>query len=156
VTPKKKTTKKSPPEVGGIPMANGLTMCEQFIKDNPEVLAGFSLTITGREQALLRVRSCRGPVRILAFIDRENGQAQRLIADAPDVGSDWREISLQAFSTLIAGQNYVLTWVMDGPADDWQVVSELTMDGTVHYRHLKKRRAGVMNGELLMIKVRPT
>jgi len=105
---------------------------------------------------MLRVRSCRGPVRILTFIDRENGGAQRLIADTPDVGGDFKEISLQAFSTLIPGQTYVLTWVMDGPADDWQVISELTLDGSVHFRHLKKRRAGVMNGELLMIKVRPT
>jgi hypothetical protein len=131
------------------------TQCELYIKENAEVLGGFSLTITGRELAVLRVRSCRGPVRILTFIDREGGGAQRQIADSPDITDQWRSISLQAFATLVPGQNYVLTWVIDGPADDWQVVSELLLDDTIHYRHLKKQRVGVMNGEILMVKVRP-
>jgi hypothetical protein len=137
-------------------MANGLTMCEQFVKDNPEVLSGFTLTITGQEQGALRVRSCRGPVRVLTIIDRENGGQQRTLADTPDVAGDPRDISLQALSTLVPGQTYILMWVMDGPADDWQVVSELMLDGSVHYRHLKKRRPGVMNAEVLIIKVRPS
>jgi hypothetical protein len=131
------------------------TQCELYIKENAEVLGGFSITITGSELALLRVRSCRGPVRIMTFIDREGGGAQRLVADSPDVTDQWRSISLQVFATLVPGQNYVLTWVIDGPADDWQVISELLLDDTIHYRHLKKQRVGVMNGEILMIKVRP-
>ena len=131
------------------------TVCELYIKEHAEVLGGFSITITGQELAMLRVRSCRGPVRILTFIDREGGGAQRLVADSPDITDQWRSISLQVFATLVPGQNYVLTWVIDGPADDWQVVSELLLDDTIHYRHLKKQRVGVMNGEILMLKVRP-
>src|SRR5262249_17520179 len=131
------------------------TLCEQYIIDNPEVLSGFVLTITGKELANLRVRACRGPLNILVFLDREGGGAQQLIADAKDVDDQWREISLQRFATLTPGQGYVLTWVINGPSDDWQLVSEVTLDGTVHYRHLKKRRPGVMNGEVLLIKVRP-
>lgn len=134
--------------------AGGITTCEQYILDNPEVLGGFSLTITGQEQATLRVRACRGPVRILTFLDRVAGGARRLIADSQGVTDVWRPISLQAFATLAPGQDHVLTWVIDGPADDWQLVSELTLDDTVHYRHLKKRRPGVMNAEVLIIKVR--
>lgn len=143
-----------PSEPGARTMA-GLTLCEKYIVDNPEVLSGFTLTIAGSELANLRVRSCRGPVDVRVILDRETGGAPRLIADSPGVIDASRDISLQAFGSLAPGQNYVLTWVIDGPAADWQVISELSLDGTVHYRHLKKRRPGVINGEVLMIKVRP-
>jgi hypothetical protein len=132
------------------------TLCERFIKDNGEVISGFTLTITGREQGNLKVRACRGPVRVLVVLDREIGGARRVVADATDVTDLGLDISLQVFTSLAPGQNYVLTWVIDGPADDWQLVSELALDGTVHYRHLKRRRPGVMNAEMLLIKVRPT
>jgi hypothetical protein len=132
-----------------------LTVCEQYVRDNPEVLSGFTLNITGGELANLRVRACRGPVRVLVKIDREGGGAQRTVADATNVTDQWRDIALQMFASLDAGKNYLLTWVIDGPADDWQVVSELTLDRTVHYRHLKKRRSGVMNAEILNLRVRP-
>lgn len=131
------------------------TICEQYVIENPEVLGGFTLTITGNELATLRVRACRGPVRVLVKTDREGGGAQRTVADAPNVDDEWRDISLQVFNTLQRGQAYVLVWVIDGPADDWQVVSELTLDGTVHYRHLKKNRPGTMNAEILNVRVRP-
>ena len=131
------------------------TVCEQYVADNPEVLSGFTLAITGSELAVLRVRACRGPVRVLVKIDRAAGGAQRTIADATDITDGWRDISLQVFGTLTRGQAYVLVWVVDGPADDWQLVSELTLDGTVHYRHLKKKRPGIMNAEILNVLVRP-
>jgi hypothetical protein len=149
---KKTSTKKIATKTAA---TTGSTACEQYIKANPEILSGFSLTITGKEQAMLRVSSCRGPVRILTYLDDEGGGAQRLIADTQNVTGAWREISLQAFASLTPGKNYVLTWVIDGPADDWQLVSEVTLDATVHYRHLKKRRPDVMNAEALAIKVKP-
>jgi hypothetical protein len=154
---KKAKRKSSVAEVhsdAGEPAIAGLTLCERYIVDNPEVLSGFSLTIDGSESANLRVSSCRGPVRVRVTLDRETGGAPRLIADASEVTDVWRDISLQAFASLAPGQNYVLIWVIDGPADDWQVVSELSLNQTVHYRHLKKHRPGVINGEVLMIKVR--
>lgn len=138
-----------------IAAASTPTVCERHVTDNPEVLSGFTLTITGAELAVLRVSACRGPVRVLVKIDREGGGAQRTIADATNVTDVWRDISLQIFGTLDRGRSYVLAWVVDGPADDWQLVSELTLDGTVHYRHLKKHRPGVMNAEFLNVKVRP-
>ena len=35
------------------PAPDRATVCEQYIRDNPEVISGFSLTISGQEQAAL-------------------------------------------------------------------------------------------------------
>lgn len=133
------------------------TSCEAYIEENREVLSGFSITISGKENAVLRVKACRGTLRILTFFERDrpgNTQKPAPIADTPNVRDEFVEISLQALSSVEAGQKYVLTWVVDSSVDDWQLVSELILDGTVHYRHLKKNRPGVINAEMLFVKVR--
>src|SRR5512143_2966004 len=123
------------------------TSCEQFMEDNGEIISGFTVTITGKEIATLRVKACRGTVRILTFFQKDpRGAARRLpIADTPGITDEFVDISRQALSNVLPGQNYVLTWVVDSPVDDWQLVSEFSLDGTVHYRHLKKFRPGVLN-----------
>lgn len=133
------------------------TSCERFLEENPEILSGFTVTITGTEVANLRVKACRGTVRILTFFQKDPPSAgPRLpVSDTPGVVDEFVDISLQALANVLPGQNYVLTWVIDSPVDDWQLVSEFSLDGTVHYRHLKKFRPGVLNGEVLFVKVRP-
>jgi hypothetical protein len=132
------------------------TPCEIYIEEHPEVLSGFSITISGAEVAVLRVKACRATLRILTFLERDKpGGCPRVpIADTSNVRDEWIEISLQAINSVEADQKYVLTWVVDSPSTDWQLVSELILDGTVHYRHLKKTRPGVINAEVLFVKVR--
>lgn len=132
------------------------TTCETYIEANPEVLGGFSITISGKENAVLRVKACKATLRILTFFerDRPGGGSRTPISDTPNVRDQWTEISLQAMNNVEAGQKYVLTWVIDPSNDEWQLISELILDGTVHYRHLKKHRPGVVNAEVLFVKVR--
>jgi len=133
------------------------TGCERYIEQHPEVLSGFTITVTGQENALLRVKACKATLRILTFLerDRASGGPRVPIADTPSVTDEWVEISLQALNSVEPGQSYVLTWVIDSPSDEWQLVSELVLDGTVHYRHLKRNRPGIINAEVLFLKVRP-
>lgn len=134
------------------------TECETYIEAHPEVLGGFSITISGAEAAILRVKACKATLRILTFFerDRPGGVGTRApIADTPSVRDEWVEISLQAMNSVEPGQKYVLTWVVDSPSDEWQLVSELILDGTVHYRHLKRFRPGIVNAEVVFVKVRP-
>jgi hypothetical protein len=134
------------------------TECETYIETHPEVLGGFSITISGNEAAKLRVKACKATLRILTFFerDRPGGVGTRTpIADTPNVRDEWVEISLQSMNSVEASQKYVLTWVIDSPSNDWQLVSELVLDGTVHYRHLKRFRPGIVNAEVLFVKVRP-
>ncbi|HZF14642.1 MAG TPA: hypothetical protein VE046_01740 [Steroidobacteraceae bacterium] len=135
----------------------GKTSCERFIEENPEILGGFTVTIVGDEDIKLRVKACRGTLRILTFFERDKstGGARTPIADTPGVTDQWVDISLHALNSVQPGQNYVLTWVIDSPVDDWQLVSEFSLNGTVHYRHLKRNRLGVINAEVLFVKVRP-
>jgi hypothetical protein len=133
------------------------TPCEIYIQEHPEVLSGFSITVSGKEVAVLRVKACRATLRILTFLERDTpGGCPRVpIADTPDVRDEWIDISLQAINSVEADHKYVLTWVVDSPSADWELVSELILDGTVHYRHLKKTRPGVINAEVLFVNVRP-
>lgn len=134
------------------------TGCETYIEENPEVLSGFSITINGDEAAKLRVKACRATLRIVTFFERDRpggGMPKTPIADTPNVRDEWVEISLQILNSAEPGQKYVLSWVVDSPSDDWQLVSELILDGTVHYRHLKRTRPGIINAEVLFVKVRP-